>query len=340
VDDEGDAGFISQSESMIEVREMVDRLAGMPTTVLISGESGTGKERIARALHRGGQRARDVFIPLNCGAIPETLIESELFGHVRGAFTGADKDREGVILAARGGTLFLDEIGELPLVLQPKLLRVLQEKKVRPVGSEQEVSVDDVRIVAATNRDLEAEVRIGRFREDLYFRLNVVEIALPPLRQRREDIAQLSYGFLKKFSKRYPRQVTQIAPEAMGVLMSYTYPGNVRQLENAMERCVALARGACVSVNDLPKEFLTKPGARGPSGVATGDVAAFPEAGVDLARLVERFEYQWIQRALAAAGGVKTRAAELLNLSFRQFRYKLSKYDDSEPGQGSRGDDT
>jgi two-component system response regulator PilR (NtrC family) len=316
--------IVARSEGMREVLDVVDRVAPTRASVLIAGESGTGKERIAKRLHYLSENRSGPFLPLNCGAIPENLIESELFGHIKGAFTGADASKKGMFEAAIGGTLFLDEIGELPVALQPKLLRALQERKIKPVGAIDEIEVD-VRMIAATNRDLEAEVRAGRFREDLFFRLNVLQLDLPPLRQRREDIPLLAATFLAKYSKEYSRNVASIAPEAMEKLLAFPYPGNVRQLENIIERGIALATSNVLNVEQLPKELRALDS--GPARVISLDASApFPEEGVDLERLVEDFERGFIVRALEKAGGVKTKAAELLGLSFRQFRYKIQKH--------------
>ncbi len=318
-------GIVGRSEAMREVFQLIQRLASVQASVLIFGESGTGKERVSEALHYGGARRDGPFVPINCGAIPENLIESELFGHVKGAFTGADSDKEGVFASAAGGTLFLDEIGELPMALQPKLLRVLQERRIKPVGAAEELPVD-ARVIAATNRDLEAEVRAGRFREDLYFRLNVLQIDLPPLRHRKEDVPLLIEAFLRQFSKTYDRRVTSVSTEAMDLLLAYRFPGNVRQLMNILERGVALATGEVLTVDQLPKEVRAPGKEPQPRVVLEPDAKRFPEEGVELDRLVEAFEFDLIQQALDHAGGVKTKAAELLGLSFRQFRYKLSKY--------------
>jgi two-component system response regulator PilR (NtrC family) len=324
-------GIVGRSEAMREVLELVRRVAPSRANVLLVGESGTGKERVARAIHMQSERRDGPFIPINCGAIPENLIESELFGHVRGAFTGADREHTGLFVAAKGGTVFLDEIGELPLALQPKLLRVLQERRAKPVGATQELDVD-ARVVAATNRDLESEVRAGRFREDLFFRLNVLQIDLPPLRARRDDIPILVQTFLEKFAREYKSEVVQLSPAALAKLLTFRFPGNVRQLENVIERCVALSRGGEVGVDALPREIRDLDEERqtpAPAVVSsTGSPAAFPSAGVDLERAVEALEVRLITQALETAGGVKTRAAELLGLSFRQFRYKFAKYAD------------
>jgi two-component system response regulator PilR (NtrC family) len=319
-------GVVARSEAMREVLDLVERIAPTKANVLLVGESGTGKERMARAIHARSERHGGPFVPINCGAIPENLIESELFGHERGAFTGADREKVGMFAAARGGTIFLDEIGELPLALQPKLLRVLQERRAKPVGAVAEQDVD-ARVVAASNRDLEGEVKAGRFREDLYFRLNVLQIELPPLRSRREDVPLLAQTFLEKYSREYRRDVTLIEPETMERLLAFGWPGNVRQLENVIERGVALATGASLTPTQLPRELRehAEPGST-PRPAVTPPVGAFPDAGVDLERLVEEYELRWIAQALDKAGGVKTRAAELLGLSFRQFRYKYAKY--------------
>lgn len=318
-------GIIGRSDAMREVIDMIERVAGLKVTVLITGESGTGKEMVARALHHASGAAAGPFVPINCGAVPENLIESELFGHVAGAFTGADHDKDGLFEAARGGTIFLDEIGELPLTLQPKLLRVLQERKVKKIGAVAETEVD-MRVVAATNRDLEAEAEAGRFREDLYFRLNVVQIDLPPLRQRSEDVALLAQHFLTKYTREYGRPVTHIEPDAMKLILEYSFPGNVRQLENLIERGVALARGNAIGVDELPKDLRAVES--GPTRVfSVQDDSDLPEGGVDMERLVHDFEANLVRKALKRSGGVKTKAAELLGLTFRQFRYKLSKLD-------------
>ena len=326
-------GIVGRSPAMKEVFDLVERVAPTKANVLLVGESGTGKERIARAIHSHSERKNGPFVPLNCGAIPENLIESELFGHVKGAFTGAESNKEGLFQAARGGTIFLDEIGELPLALQPKLLRVLQERKIKPLGATTELDVD-ARVVAATNKDLEAEVRAGRFREDLFFRLNVLQIDLPPLRSRREDIPLLAHTFLEKYTKEYRRDVSSIDPEAMEKLLMFPFPGNVRQLENIIERAIALAHGNVLTTAQLPREVLAVEDS-GPRAIAVAVPAEgpFPEQGVDLERMVESFEQGLIKQALEKAGGVKTRAAELLGLSFRQFRYKLAKY-----GKGMEGE--
>jgi two-component system, NtrC family, response regulator PilR len=309
------ASLLGKSRAMQHVFGAIQKIHSARTSVLITGESGTGKELVARALHSEGTRAKAPFVAVNCGAIPEELMESELFGHKRGAFTGAIADAPGLFLQAAGGTLFLDEIGELSLGLQVKLLRVLQERKVKAVGGAEEVDVE-VRVVAATNRELEAEVARGAFRADLYYRLNVIEIRLPPLRQRREDIPLLTEHFLKRFSNEHGRSMS-LAADALRKLEAYDFPGNVRELENILERAVALSSAAVIDVSDLPELR-----SRGPAPELP---AVFPTEGVDLERLVSDYERSWVVRALEQTGGVRTRAATLLGISFRSLRYRLAK---------------
>jgi two-component system response regulator PilR (NtrC family) len=325
--------LIGKSPAMQRVFEMVRKIAPARTSVLLIGESGTGKELAARALHELSPRSDRPFVAVNCGAIPETLLESELFGHVRGSFTGANTDKQGLFEAAHGGTLLLDEVAELPVAMQVKLLRVLQERKVKPVGGVNEREVD-VRIVAATNRDLETEVEKGTFRQDLFYRLNVIQLRLPPLRERREDIALLADHFIRKFSAEHGRQVTGTDPEAMSALMGYHFPGNVRELENLMERAVTLAAGDRITTEALPTL----------KGVGSTDITletpalgAFPEQGVDLERVVEDFERGIIIKALERTGGNRTEAARLLNVTFRSLRYRLSKLGITGADGGAEG---
>jgi two-component system response regulator PilR (NtrC family) len=307
------AQLLGKSKAMQQVFELIGKIHSSRTNVLITGESGTGKELVARALHTEGSRAGRPFVAVNCGAIPEELMESELFGHKRGAFTGAIADKRGMFQDADGGTLFLDEIGELSLGLQVKLLRALQERKVKPVGASEELEVD-VRVIAATNRDLEAEVARGAFRADLYYRLNVVEIRLPPLRQRREDIALLAEHFLRKFSD---GRTLQMSSEAVRRLEGYDFPGNVRELENMVERAVALSSSAIIGITDLPEVRTSRP--------VIAEPTSFPPEGVDLERLLGDFERSWVTRALEHTGGVRKKAAALLGISFRSLRYRLVK---------------
>jgi len=322
------AQLLGKSRAMQKVFELITKIHSVKTSVLITGESGTGKELVARALHSEGARAKLPFIAVNCGAIPEELMESELFGHKRGAFTGAVSETLGMFQEASGGTLFLDEIGELSLGLQVKLLRALQERKVKQVGATEELEID-VRVIAATNRDLETEVSRGAFRADLYYRLNVIELRLPPLRHRREDIPLLAEHFLRRFSLEHNRS-SRLSPEAMRRLESYEFPGNVRELENIIERAVALSSSALIGVSDLPETKTPK--------IATPQPPTqLPAEGVDLDQLVSDYERSWVLRALEQTSGVRKRAATLLGISFRSLRYRLEKLgiekegDDEDP---------
>src|SRR3990170_1479274 len=304
-------GIIGESGQMLEVVSLVRRVAPSEASVLIRGESGTGKELIAKAIHFASPRAAGPLIRINCAALPETLLESELFGHEKGAFTGALATRKGRFELADGGTLFLDEIGDLPLHLQVKLLRVLQEREFERVGSSRPVAVN-VRLLAATHRDLEALVRAGRFRDDLYYRINVVSISLPPLRERREDIPLLLDHFVEKFSRRNGKRIGGLTRDAREALLRYDYPGNVRELENLVERAVILTRDEVIGLEDLPL------GVKEREGETSGETS--------LTVLVEGLERRMIREALARADGVQTRAAEILGISERVLRYKLKKY--------------
>ena len=318
-------GLVGHGPAMQAVYALLAKVAPARTTVLITGESGTGKELVARALHARSPRAKEQFVPVNCGAIPEGLIESELFGHLKGAFTGAQGAKEGLFQAAHGGTLFLDEVGELPVAMQVKLLRVLQERRIRPVGSTEDSEVD-VRLIAATNRDLPAEVRTGRFREDLYYRLNVIQVRVPPLRERREDIVQLGEHFLRRFAAEHGRGELRLSREAKRRLDEYAFPGNVRELENLIERAVTLSEGQEVTVDALP------PPLRAPAPALSGE-GPLP-IGFSLEEHVASLEKELIDRALAQAGGNKTNAAALLGLTFRQLRHRLKKPQESvAPGE-------
>ncbi|MCP4446677.1 MAG: sigma-54-dependent Fis family transcriptional regulator [Myxococcales bacterium] len=312
------ASIIGKSARMQKLFALVVKIHSTKTSVLITGESGTGKELVARALHTEGNRGEAEFVAVNCGAIPDNLMESELFGHIKGAFTGAVSDKVGLIRRADKGTLFLDEIGELSLGLQVKLLRVLQERTVRPVGGEDEVAVD-VRVLAATNRELEEEVARGAFRNDLYYRLNVIELRIPPLRQRITDIPLLAEHFLTRHAAGLPREIRGFTPQALRHLEQYDYPGNVRELENMIERAVTLADGPLIDVLDLPerKTPAPHPGEHLPS--------VFPEDGIDLDRAIADFERGIVEQAMTQAGGVRKRAAGLLGITFRSLRYRLAK---------------
>jgi len=304
-------GIVGDSGQMQEVLSLVRRVAASDATVLIRGESGTGKELIARALHYASPRAAGPLVKVNCAALAESLLEAELFGHEKGAFTGAVASRKGRFELADGGSIFLDEIGDLPPHLQVKLLRVLQEREFERVGSSRSVKVD-VRLLAATHRNLEALVRDGRFRDDLYYRINVVTIMLPPLRERREDLPPLIEHFLRTFAEKNGKTVRGVTREAREALLRYDYPGNIRELENLMERAVVLTRDDVIGMEDLPLTLEAPPPE---SGEGAGLIAA-----------VEGLERRMIREALARAEGTQTRAAELLGISERVLRYKLRKY--------------
>jgi two-component system, NtrC family, response regulator PilR len=309
--------MVGKSPPMQRLFELLRKVSPAKTSVLLSGESGTGKEMVARALHALSPRHDQVFIGVNCGAIPETLLESELFGHVKGAFTGAVADKPGLFAAADGGTLFLDEIGELGSQMQVKLLRVLQERKVKKVGGVTEDEFD-VRVVAATNRDLEAEVERGAFRRDLYYRLNVIQLHLPPLRTRREDVPLLVDHFMRKHGAALGRTFTGIDADAMATLCDYDYPGNVRELENLIERAATLESGERITRASLPE---LQPRKRS-EPTAAGDL---PADGVDLDRMMSDLERDLIMKALARTNGVRKDAAKLLGITFRSLRYRLAK---------------
>jgi two-component system response regulator PilR (NtrC family) len=312
--------LMGSSTPMRAVIELIHRVKDTRISCLIQGESGTGKEVVARAIHFSGLRAKAPFVTINCGAIPEALVESELFGHKKGSFTGASRDKPGLIAAANGGTLFLDEVAELPPAAQVKLLRFLQERKITPVGAVEELAVD-VRILAACNVDLEDEVRQGRFREDLFYRLNVVQLDLPPLRDRGEDVVTLTRHFVARFTAEYGREIGGVAPDAMKRLRMHHFPGNVRELQNIVERAVALCTDTVIRVEDLPQ---LREG-----GLAPTEVSAhtFPEEGINLDAELAAAEKQWLVAALEVAGGNKTEAARLLKMSFRSYRYRLAKFD-------------
>jgi len=311
-------GIIGESGQMLEVLSLVRRVAPSEATVLIRGESGTGKELIAKAIHFASPRASRPLVKVNCGALPETLLESELFGHEKGAFTGAVTSRQGRFELANGGSLFLDEIGDLPLPLQAKLLRVLQEREYEKVGSSRPVKVN-VRILAASHRPLEALIEAGQLREDLYYRLNVVTIFIPPLRERRSDLSLLIDHFLRHFAEKNGKTIRGLTHEARDTLLRYDYPGNVRELENLIERAVVLTRDDVIGSGDLP--------------LTVQEPEAEDERGNNLTVTVEAVERRMIREALARSEGVQTRAAELLGISERALRYKLIKYGFREEAQ-------
>ena len=317
------SNIIGTSSAMVALFDLIETIAPTNSTVLISGESGTGKELVARAIHVRSPRSERPFVALNCGALPETLLDSELFGHMRGAFTGADTNKKGLIEVAEKGTIFLDEIGEMSSMVQVKLLRVLQERKFRRLGGTEEVEAD-IRIIAATNRDLSKWVAAGEFREDLYYRINVIPVRLPPLRERGQDIPLLADHFVAKFATQMKKDVAGISGGALACLRSYHWPGNVRELENAMERAVALERTPAILPESLPEAVREVAAAPAPVSVGTDDRL---ESGFDLEQHVQGIEREYIAEALRRANGVKKNAAELLGLSFRQFRYLLKKYD-------------
>ncbi len=312
--------LVGSSPAMQEVYALIERVKDTRINSLIEGESGTGKELVARAIHFSGVRRDHPFVAVNCGAIPENLIESELFGYKKGAFTGAQRDKIGFFAAADKGTIFLDEIGEMPLLTQVKVLRAIQEKKVNPVGSTEERSVD-VRILAATNKELEAEVRLGAFREDLFYRLNVITIRVPPLRERRADIIELARHFIARHAKEYGKPIEGLTPDTARLLQHHDFPGNVRELENLIERSVALAPGPRITADLLPDKF--RP--RDDTSLEDNQIS-FPSEGIELDERIRSYEYTWLTRALDEAGGNKTKAADLLGMSFRSFRYRLQKH--------------
>jgi two-component system response regulator PilR (NtrC family) len=313
----GFGNIIGRSSRMRAIFSLIERVGRTASTVLIQGESGTGKELIARAIHFASPRAAQRFLSVNCGAMPEALLESELFGHERGAFTGAVRDKKGLFQEADRGTLFLDEVGEMTPTMQVKLLRVLQERVVRRVGGNVEEAVD-VRIIAATNQVLSDKLARGEFREDLYYRINVIPIQLPPLRERRDDIPLLVGFFLQKFSEQMGVPAKRISAEAMRMLEGYAWPGNVRELENLIERALALSTAAVLTAADLPAYLL--------AGREHADTELdLPEEGLDLEAYLERIRAEMMSQALARSAGVQTQAAELLHMTFRSFRYYAKK---------------
>lgn len=313
--------MIGNSEPMHRVFDLVKRVSQAPSNILITGESGTGKEVVAKAIHFNGPLKDRAFVTINCGAIPESLMESEMFGHKKGSFTSASSDKEGLFEVADGGTLFLDEVGELPLTIQVKLLRAIQERVIRRVGANEDIKIE-VRIIAATNRDLEKMVKDGTFRQDLYYRLNVINIKTPSLRERREDVPLLAAHFLKKYNDRLGKQIQGISTEAMESLKKYDYPGNVRELENIIERTVALEGGATILPESLPPFVNTPQGRK----LASSNEIQVTMDGVDLDKILGQIEKELIIKAIHTAGGVKKRAAKVLNITFRSMRYRVEKY--------------
>lgn len=313
--------LVGNSDSMHRIFDLIKRVSQTPTNILITGESGTGKEMIAKAIHYNGPLKDMPFVTVNCGAIPESLMESEMFGHKKGSFTGAVSDKMGLFEYANGGTLFLDEVGELPLSIQVKLLRAIQERIIRKVGATEDQSVN-VRIIAATNRNLSDMVAEETFRQDLYYRLNVINIESPPLRDRRSDIPALAGHFLKKYNERLGKNIQGISDEAMDSLKRYEYPGNVRELENIIERTVALEAGSTILPESLPPLVNTPNGRRLAS---THDIEV-TEDGLDLDNVIGQIEKELLIKAIHTAGGVKKKAAKILRISFRSMRYRVEKY--------------
>jgi two-component system, NtrC family, response regulator PilR len=313
--------IIGQGHKIQAILEVVRTIAPTTSTVLITGESGTGKELVARAIHEASDRRDKPFVSINCGAFPETLLESELFGYLKGAFTGADSNKKGIIEAANGGTLFLDEIGETSPAMQVKLLRVLQERTVRPLGGTFDVPID-VRLIATTNRDLQAMVSAGQFREDFYYRVSVIPVRVPPLRERRDDIASLAQHFVRKFSMQMGKSVRDIDDKTVSALSRYAWPGNVRELENVIERAVAIAGPAETSIrlSQLPDYV-------GGSSSSENEPVHIPKEGVNLELQIGLIEKRYLLEALRVAGGVRRRAAELLHISYRSFRHYARKHE-------------
>ena len=322
-------GVIGKSSGIEKIYQLIRKVSSSNTNILISGESGTGKELVARAIHLNGTRKNKPFVAVNCGAIPETLIESELFGHVRGAFTGAVSDHTGLFKQADQGTIFLDEVGELPLHLQVKLLRVLQEKSFTPVGGSKPIKVD-VRVISATNRNLRKELEEGRFREDLFYRLNVVQMVMPPLRNRKEDIPTLAHYFLRKFADSHDKKVEEISSGGLMRLMNYSYPGNVRELENILEHAVAVTNKNILTEDDLPQQVKGVPITEDADvfeKTTPGGPELFFGKGLSLDTELETHEKCILLGALKRANGVQKKAAEILGINYRSFRHRLEKYD-------------
>jgi two-component system response regulator PilR (NtrC family) len=312
-------GLVGRSGKMKAIFQLIERVAGTGSTIVISGESGTGKELIARAIHYNSGRGDRSFVSINCGALPDELLESELFGHMKGSFTGAVTTKKGLFEVADGGTIFLDEIGETPPAMQIKLLRVLQERVIRRVGGTEEIAVD-VRVITATNQDLEKLVREKTFREDLFYRINVIPIRMPALREKPEDIPALADHFLEKYKAAMGKTLHGVSEEAMERLEAYPWPGNVRELENVIERAVALEPGSVIQADSLPRELRGGQGGLGEPDVVLRD------SGIDLERHLEDLRRRYMAEAMERAHGIQTRAAELLGMTFRSFRYFAKKY--------------
>ncbi len=337
--------ILGESKPIKDLIKMIDKVAAARTSVLVIGESGTGKELVARMIHDRSPMKGKNFVPVNCGAIPENLIESELFGHKRGSFTGAVSDKPGLFEVADGGTLFLDEIGELPLTMQVKLLRALQDRSIRRVGATEDIKVD-ARIIAATNRDLEAAVKKGTFREDLYYRLNVILIRTPPLRERPGDMELLARVFLKRFAEKQQKNITELSPQAWSAMKAYAWPGNVRELENVLERAITLSADGVVPASVLPSAIreanpaslaVKQQGVGGSTGSIELPAPDFSRGPISLEEVLSKVEKIYLEAALEHAGGVRKSAAELLGITFRSIRYRLKKQgvavDGDEPAE-------
>ncbi len=314
------SNIVGRSEAMLSVFKLVETVARTNSTILLTGESGTGKGLVAQAIHFHSLRRERPMVSLNCGALPEALLESELFGHMRGSFTGADANKKGLLEVAEHGTIFLDEIGEMSVVMQVKLLRVLQERRFRRVGGLEELQAD-IRVIAATNQDLTRLVAEGRFREDLFYRINVIPVSLPALRERREDIPLLAEHFLVKYAEQMGKSISGVSHDAMQLLARYEWPGNIRELENVIERAVALEATPAILVDSLPAAVCEARPA-GPAEIRE----TLPDSGFDLEAHVKEIEREYIVQALERTGGVQVKAAELLGMSFRSFRYYVKKY--------------
>jgi two-component system response regulator PilR (NtrC family) len=311
--------LVGRSAKMRAIFQLIERVAGTNSTIMISGESGTGKELIARAIHYNSQRRERPFVSINCGALPDPLLESELFGHMKGSFTGASSNKKGLFEVADGGTIFLDEIGETSPAMQIKLLRVLQERRIRRVGGTEEIEVD-VRVITATNQNLETMVREKAFREDLFYRINVIPIRMPALREKPEDIPSLADHFLEKYGRQVGKSIDGISEAALECLEAYQWPGNVRELENVIERAVALETETLIRPDSLPREVRLGTASRGEVDVV------LPDGGIDLDRHLEELRRRYMMEAMERTGGVQTRAAEMLGMTFRSFRYFAKKY--------------
>ncbi|MBI4665823.1 MAG: sigma-54-dependent Fis family transcriptional regulator [Nitrospinae bacterium] len=323
--------LLGKSGKMTSLFRMIRKVADSRSTVMINGESGVGKELVAKAIHYLSERKDKPFMSINCGAMPEQLLESELFGHQKGSFTGAHADKKGLMELADGGTFFLDEVAEAPVSVQVKLLRVLQEREFKRVGGVKEIKVD-IRVIAATNQNLDELIRSGKFREDLYYRLNIINLSIPPLRERREDIPLMVTRFMEKYSEEDRRRITSISPEAMTLLENHYWRGNVRELENVIERAVVLTTGPRIEVENLPDYIrfsIAEPG---------HDAYRIPATGMDLETVISSIEKEYLLKALEKAQGKKKEAAKLVNLTFRSFRYKLAKYGIGGEDKGEEGD--